>query len=104
MSEAQASLSNQLMQEPQRLVLRGALTMQNVGAIYRSVKPFIAGAQITIDASAVTTADSSGLALLTALIRKARESKTIVTLAPLPTGLSSITEIYGLKDILSACE
>jgi phospholipid transport system transporter-binding protein len=104
MSEAKASHSDQLTQDSQRIVLRGALTMQSVGAIYRSVKPLAEGAHITIDAGAVTRADSSGLALLTALIRKARENKAIVTLAPLPAGLSSITEIYGLKDILSACE
>ena len=54
--------------------------------------------------SAVTRADSSALALLTSLMRQARERNMQVDLKPLPQAFSAITELYGLQDILSRRE
>ena len=62
------------------------------------------GASLTLDAGAVTTADSSALALMTALIRSARSRNMRVIVTSLPVALSSIVAIYGLQAILSPTE
>jgi len=85
-------------------MLGGSLTMESVGAMYRSLKPFEDGAALTLDAGGVTSADSSALALMTTLIRSARARNMRVVVKPLPVVLSSIVAIYGLQDILSSTE
>jgi anti-anti-sigma factor len=97
-----AYLAHTISQDAHLVTLSGALTIESVGALYRDVKPFTQGASVTIDTNGVTKADSSGLALLTALIRRAQTADARVKILPLPTVLSSITEIYGLQEILSA--
>ena len=102
MAKGAASLAHNISQDQHHVTLTGALTLDSVAMLYRDVKPFNTGAQVTIDTQGVTHADSSGLALLTALIRRAQTNGARVTLLPLPGVLSSITEIYGLQEILSA--
>lgn len=97
-----ASLAHTISQDAHHVTLSGALTMESVGALYQDVKSFPQGASVTIDTNGVTKADSSGLALLTAIIRRAHTADARVKLLPLPAVLSSITEIYGLQEILSA--
>lgn len=97
-----ASLAHDISQDTHVVTINGALTIESVGPLYREVKPFSKDATVTIDTHGVTMADSSGLALLTALIRRAQTDGARVKLLPLPTVLSSITEIYGLQEILSA--
>ena len=101
-AKSAASLAHTISQDAHLVTLSGALTMASVGPLYREVRPFTQGASVTIDTNGVTKADSSGLALLTALIRRAHTADARVKLLPLPTVLSSITEIYGLQEILSA--
>ena len=97
-------LDHQAKPGAQHIRLSGALTMEIVGAMYRSLKPFEDGASLTLDAGAVTSADSSALALMTTLIRNARARNMRVNVTSLPVALSSIVAIYGLQDILSATE
>lgn len=101
-AQGKASLAQHIEQNRHVVTLSGALTMESVAALYKDVKPFAKGTSVTIDTNAVTKADSSGLALLTTLIRRAQTNGAQVTLLPLPSVLSSITEIYGLQEILSA--
>jgi anti-anti-sigma factor len=101
-AQCAASLAHSISQDAHLVTINGTLTIESVGALYREVKPFTQGASVTIDANGVTKADSSGLALLTTLIRHAQNNGASVKLLPLPTVLSSITEIYGLQEILSA--
>ena len=86
------------------IALGGALTMESVGAMYRGLKPFEEGAALTLDAGAVTTADSSALARMTTLIRSARARNMRVVVTALPVALSSIVAIYGLQDILASTD
>jgi ABC-type transporter Mla MlaB component len=101
MTEAPGCLDHQAKPGVQHIRLSGSLTMESVGAMYRSLKPFEDGASLTLDAGAVTTADSSALALMTTLIRSARSRNMRVIVASLPVALSSIVAIYGLQAILS---
>ena len=104
MTSASGALSHERHPGVHRITLSGALTMDSVGAMYHQLKPFEAGAMLVLDASGVTRADSSALALMTALMRQAREKNMRVDLKPLPKALSAIIQLYGLQDILIACE
>jgi phospholipid transport system transporter-binding protein len=103
MTGASGALVHEVKPGAQHIALSGVLTMDNVGAMYRNLRPFEAGARLTLDVSGVTKADSSALALVTALVRGARAQKMRVVLQPLPRALSPIIELYGLHDILSSC-
>jgi anti-anti-sigma factor len=101
MTSATGALACEVKAGAHHVALSGALTMENVGALYRSLKPLMGAGSLTLDASAVTKADSSALALITTIARMARERKMQVVLKPLPPALSSILEIYGLQDLFA---
>ena len=84
------------------LALSGALTMKTVGPLFKDMIEPSKGETIIIETKDVTAADSSGLALLTAIIRRAHRNHAQIKLLPLPKVLASIIEIYGLEDIISA--
>ncbi len=100
MTGASGALAYQVTAGVHHVALSGALTMDNVGALFRSMKPFEADGSLILDASGVTSADSSALALITTILRLARQQNMRATLQPLPPSLSSIIEIYGLQDML----
>jgi ABC-type transporter Mla MlaB component len=104
MTSASGALSHERHMGVHSITLSGVLTMDSVGAMYQQLKPFEAGATLVMDASAVTRADSSALALVTTLMRRAREQNMRVEMKPLPHALSAIIQIYGLQDILTACD
>jgi phospholipid transport system transporter-binding protein len=89
-------------QDAHHITLTGVLTMQTAGAAFRALAPLPRGGSIVIDASGVTQADSSALALITSLMRQAHAQGVYVRLMPLPPALASVTHIYGLHDILSS--
>ena len=85
-----------------QLSLSGSLTIVNVASLFKDLKEPSKGEIIIIDTKDVTEADSSGLALLTTIIRRAKQNGAEVQLLPLPKVIASIIEIYGLQEILSA--
>jgi len=76
--------------------------MANVAFLFKSLIHPSKDKILMIDMRDVTEADSSGLALLTTIMRRAKENGAQVQLLPLPTMLASIIEIYGLQGILAA--
>ena len=104
MTSAAGALSHERHMGVHRITLSGALTMDSVGALHHQLKPFEAGATLIMDASGVTRADSSALALMTTLMRQAREQNMRIDLKPLPQALSAIIQLYGLQDIFTAGE
>ena len=103
MTRAPGALTHDITADAHLVRLSGALTMDSVGEAFSKLKP-LNGGRLVVDASAVTRADSSALALLTSLMRQARERNMQVDLKPLPQAFSAITELYGLQDILSRRE
>ena len=104
MTSASGALTHDFRAGAHHVLLSGVLTMDSVGVMCAGLKPFEGGTALILDASAVTRADSSALALMTSLMRQARERNMQVELKPLPPALSAIIELYGLHDILSPCE
>jgi ABC-type transporter Mla MlaB component len=102
MTGASGALTHEVKAGVHYISLSGVLAMDSVGTMYRSLKPFERGAKLMLDASGVTKADSSALALITTLLRGAHAQDMRVVLQPLPTALSPIIELYGLHDMLAA--
>jgi phospholipid transport system transporter-binding protein len=102
MTSAAGALTHEVTLGAHRIALSGALTVESVGALYRDLKPLAGGSALSLDMSAVTKADSSALALMTSLIRQARQNEMRVTVEPLPDALSSAVEVYGLQDFFSS--
>jgi anti-anti-sigma factor len=94
--------SSHIVQDAHHITLSGVLTMQTTGAAFRALAPLPRGGDVVIDASSVTEADSSALALLTSLMRQAHARGVRVHLRPLPPAIASVTHIYGLHEILSS--
>jgi anti-anti-sigma factor len=101
-AQATALLKQQVENDCYIVALSGALTMANVGALFKEMREPSKGETVIIETKDVTEADSSSLALLTAIMRRAKKNGAQVRLSPLPNVLASIIEIYGLQDILSA--
>ena len=104
MNSASGAVTHDISAEAHHVRLTGALTMESVGAVYARLKPLNDGGVLVLDASAVTTVDSSALALMTSLVRQARVRNMRVDLRPLPPSFAAIIELYGLQDILSPRE
>jgi phospholipid transport system transporter-binding protein len=101
MTSASGAVAHDISADAHHVRLSGALTMDSVGDICSRLKPLNGGGLLVLDASGVTTADSSALALMTSLLRQARERNMRVDLRPLPQAFAAIIELYGLQDILS---
>jgi phospholipid transport system transporter-binding protein len=102
MTRASGALCHEVKLGVHRIALSGVLTMESTGALYRDLKPLSDGCALALDMSGVTQADSSALALMTSLIRQARQKNMHVTVEPLPDALSSAVEVYGLQDFFSS--
>lgn len=102
MTRASGALCHEVKLGAHRIALSGVLTMESVGTLYRDLKPLADGCALALDMSGVTQADSSALALMTSLIRQARQKNMRVTVEPLPDALSDAVEVYGLQDFFSS--
>ncbi len=104
MTSATAALAHDISDGAHHVRLSGVLTMDRVSDLCTRLKPLNGGGVLVLDATAVTRADSSALALMTSLMRQAHERDMRVDLKPLPQAFSAIIELYGLHNILSARE
>jgi ABC-type transporter Mla MlaB component len=84
------------------LALDGPLTMNTVGAWYARLNGPFEGKSLVLDLSKVTDADSSGLALITAIKRTFSERSIDVTLQSVPQSLTLVADIYDAADVLTS--
>jgi phospholipid transport system transporter-binding protein len=75
--------------------LSGPLTFANANAVWQVFAPAAADAP-SIDVSAVTDVDSAGLALISALRRKAGQQCQVVGLTPKLATLASAYDVEAL--------
>ena len=80
----------------------GELNMQTVPAISRTANSQLLGLQgkVSIDLSAVSRADSAGLALLIDWLRIAKQNQYSIAFRNLPKQLQQIAAVSELEDIL----
>ena len=77
------------------------LNLRNAVAAKRAGLHAIAAGADSIDLSALTTVDSSAVAVLLAWVRAAQAAKRDLTLIGAPANLLSLISLYGFDDILS---
>ena len=80
------------------IALKGAVTMQTVGKIYRDIEKVSTKSTIVFDFSGIEQVDSSAVALLIAIFRKALERSNSVRWGVIPARIIQFSEIYGLDD------
>ena len=85
-----------------RWVATGALTFPNASAVFAATiaVPLPASAEIALDQ--VAAVDSSAVALLLALKRRAAGEGRTVTFTHVPAALTALAELYGVKEMLVA--
>jgi len=82
------------------LVVEGPMTAATARALLEEGRPG-AGAWV-VDLSAVTHADSSGLAVLLDWLRSARQAGGTLKFVALPESLQILARLYGIDTLLSA--
>lgn len=78
-----------------------SLTFSNATAVLEQGLQAVAQQQPAIDMSAVTTVDSSAVAVLLAWQRAAKASKLALTFENLPANLQSLIALYDVEEFLS---
>jgi len=82
------------------LAVDGPMTAETARALLEAGRPG-AGAWV-VDLSAVTHADSSGLAVLLDWLRTSRQEGGSLKIVALPQALQSLACLYGIDTLLSA--
>lgn len=89
--------------EQGRWRLSGELGFGTVSGLLKSSRAGFSNADaIEVDLSAVTRADSAGLALLIEWLRTAERAGRTISFVNMPAQMQSIARICGLDDILTS--
>ncbi|HZS80097.1 MAG TPA: STAS domain-containing protein [Herbaspirillum sp.] len=79
-----------------------SLTVDNAVATLTNGLQAIAAGQAAIDLSAITTVDSSAVAILLSWQRAARVQGLALQFSALPPNLQSLVDLYGAASLLDA--
>jgi len=82
----------------QVLSIKGPITMATAGKIYRDIATLSAQSPLCIDFSGMEQVDSSAIALLISILRRARKAPDRIKLGVIPNVIAQFSEIYGLDD------
>jgi phospholipid transport system transporter-binding protein len=80
----------------------GALTFDNAASVVAASHDLPLPRSGRVDLSALDPADSSALAALFALKRRARAEHKHLTFESIPPGLSSLANVYGVESLLTS--
>lgn len=83
-----------------RIVVRGELSFATADALYRQSLQLLTNDKMLIDLSAVSRADSAGVALLIEWMRMARSQKATIYYENVPAQILSMVQVAGLQNIL----
>ena len=84
------------------LTLSGEFTIATVLRFLADGKERVTQGDLSVDFSAVTSADSAALAALFAWMREARQAGHHVFVHSLPEGVRSLAKLYGVETLLPA--
>lgn len=83
------------------LLVSGALTVDTVTKVWHTGQKLMSGkTALEIDLTNVTQGDSSGLALVLAWIREARQRRITIKFKHIPAQLLAIAKVGGLTEII----
>lgn len=83
-----------------RLVVKVPLVMANARGLLDAGRSALQPGEQIFDFSEVSEADSSAIAVMLAWLRSAELSRSTVTFAHIPAGVSSLAELYGVTELL----
>lgn len=83
-----------------RLVVSGAMTLENAAALLTQGVAALGGEMALCDLAQVEDVDSSGLAVLFGWQRAALARGKTLRIANPPANLVSLAEVYGVADLL----
>ena len=85
-----------------RWTYAGALTFANAGPVLAATKALTLPARGEIDLDHIGAIDSSAVAVLLALVRRASEEGRPLRFVHVPSALVALAEVYGVGEILGA--
>ena len=80
------------------IAIRGPLTMATTGQIYRVIVKKWTQSDIVIEFSDITKVDSSAVALLVTLFKKAKTASNKLRFGTIPPSIIQFSEIYEMGD------
>ena len=80
----------------------GALTFANASQVFAAAVAMPLPTTGEIDLSGVVAVDSSAVAVLLALRRRAAEEGKLLVLMHVPAALSALADLYSVEDLLAA--
>ena len=87
--------------EGRRIMLSGPVTLANAARVLEEGRQHFAEGVRTVDMGEVTELDSALLALALAWLRDARQSKRELSFANVPEALQTLSQLYGVENLLS---
>lgn len=90
----------QIEQNGSRLSVRGAMTMENVGALLDESRSLFSGGSLEMDLAGVDEVDSAAVSLLFEWLRQARAQNVGLVFVNLPANLASLATLYGVLDLI----
>jgi ABC-type transporter Mla MlaB component len=85
-----------------RWMLQGEVTTATVARIFEQSATLPLPTSGIVDCDAVDVVDSTAVALLLALKRRAKSEKRAVAFANVPKPLLTLADVYGVADLLTA--
>jgi phospholipid transport system transporter-binding protein len=85
-----------------RWIYTGALTFANASSVFAAAAATPLPTSGEVDLSGIVAVDSSAVAVLLALSRRAREEGTPLVFAKIPAALRALADLYSVEDLLAA--
>jgi phospholipid transport system transporter-binding protein len=86
-------------QQGNRLIVKGAMTVETVRALLAEAQPLFKG-DIEVDLGEVEEVDSASISLMFEWLRQAHAKNASVVYANLPETLVSLSTLYGVLDLI----
>jgi phospholipid transport system transporter-binding protein len=80
----------------------GALTFANASGVFAAADAMPLPSAGEVDLSGLVAVDSSAVAVLIALSRRAQEEGTPLVFAKVPAALRALADLYSVEDLLTA--
>ena len=78
------------------------MTIDHIQSMLKTEHAFVADSALTIDLSGITDVDTAAISLMMEWLRRAQQSKTLLTFTHLPENLTQLAHLYQVTDILHA--
>jgi phospholipid transport system transporter-binding protein len=87
---------------PDRWTIAGSLTFANAASVFATSRALALPASGIVDLTRLGQADSSALAVMLSLKRRATAEGTRLQFAATPSGLQALAHVYGVDELLAS--